>query len=128
MINPTTNPQQISIEVETEDLNKSLHHLRDIIHYKEGVSKIPSSLRTKTDDYFSSIEQQFKKLLSTFQVQQATCNTNQDKSTQAALPTSTPFGATTFQQDTASGDFHQTYNFTSPLASHNSMEPEHPSH
>ncbi|GBM20517.1 hypothetical protein AVEN_61056-1 [Araneus ventricosus] len=48
--------QHISTTSEKEDLNKSIHHLREIIHSKDPITMVPAPLRTKAEEYFSSIE------------------------------------------------------------------------
>ncbi|GBN11841.1 hypothetical protein AVEN_181399-1 [Araneus ventricosus] len=76
----------ISTKTERDDLNKSIHHLREIIHSKYPISMVPAPLRTKAEEFFSSIESQFSRLLSAIEVRQANSTTFHNKSTQAALP------------------------------------------
>ncbi|GBN38671.1 hypothetical protein AVEN_211268-1 [Araneus ventricosus] len=86
---PTASPSfshPVSLLAEKEGINKSLYHLREIIHFKEGVFKIPATLRSKAEEYFTSIESQFNKLLSAIQVAQDNSTKSENKSTQASLP------------------------------------------
>ncbi|GBN95681.1 hypothetical protein AVEN_120278-1 [Araneus ventricosus] len=79
-----SNPNHLSFEAVSEELNNSLHHFRSILHSIEAESIFPATLKRKAEKYFSSIEQQFKKLFSTFQDHQAIRSTYEDESTQAA--------------------------------------------
>ncbi|GBM52481.1 hypothetical protein AVEN_88378-1 [Araneus ventricosus] len=47
---------------------------------------VPAPLRTTAEEFFSSIESQFSRLLTAIEVRQANITTFQDKSIQAAPP------------------------------------------
>ncbi|GBN44696.1 hypothetical protein AVEN_44805-1 [Araneus ventricosus] len=78
--------QNISSNTEKEALNKSIHHLRKIIHSKDLITMVPAPLRAKPEEYFTSIESQFSRLLTALEDRQVNIATSQDKSSQAAPP------------------------------------------
>ncbi|GBN22340.1 hypothetical protein AVEN_43074-1 [Araneus ventricosus] len=71
--------QNFTVTAEKETLNKSIYHLREIIH-----SRDPAPLRAKAEEYFTSIESQFTRLLAAMEVRQANTTIHQDKSKQTA--------------------------------------------